>query len=107
MATEADRDFASGTNLYDVVLHMNKVVDWAEKGYIIDATEAVRVSTTLSWTDVLPMYRSKVSSYNGRVRTIPIHGDSYVLYYRKDVFDSRKLTPPESWEETRLLVRSS
>jgi len=97
---EAESDFSSGINLYDVITFGNaKVVDWAEKDYLADLTDASRESIILQWTDILPIYRTKLSSYNGRVLCSLIDGDSFIFYYRKDIFDANKISVPESWDD--------
>ncbi len=41
----------------------------------------------------------KLNHYGGHYWGVPLYGTPSVLYYRKDIFDEKGLTPPRTWDE--------
>lgn len=41
----------------------------------------------------------KLNYYNGHYWGVPLYGTPSVLYYRKDIFEEKGLTPPKTWDE--------
>lgn len=39
------------------------------------------------------------NTYNGHIYGVPLFIDSGILFYRKDLLDKYKLTPPQTWQE--------
>lgn len=69
------------------------------------------VKDKIEWNDVLPIYKNNILSWNNIAYGMPYDGDNINLYYRKDIFNDKKikakfkkefgyeLTPPKTWEE--------
>ena len=63
------------------------------------------------WGDIISGYRNFQNTWGGKVYSLTLDGDTFFLYYRKDLFDhpeerdnfksqyGRELTVPRTWEE--------
>ena len=64
-----------------------------------------------AWDDILPLYRSKLLVWDGKVRALPFLSGTLLCYYREDLLKDpenqanfkrkhgRDLSPPATWEE--------
>lgn len=69
------------------------------------------VKEKLDWEDVLPIYKNNILTWNNETYGVPYDGDSITMYYRKDIFENKKikerykklyekeLSVPNTWEE--------
>jgi len=64
-----------------------------------DLTDFVRSDETLLWPDFLAFYRERLAVYNNRAKLIPLDGDFFLMYYRKDLFAAFNRTVPRTWDE--------
>jgi len=93
-------DQATGTNSYDAfVLAPQWHADLIVPGYLEDLTDRVAKDKDIQWDDIGPFFRNFISSYEGKIYTIPLDGDLHTVYYRTDVFKDNNLTPPATWED--------
>lgn len=93
-------DQATGTNSYDAfILAPQWHADLIIPGYLEDITDRVNNDAEIQWDDIGPFFRNFISTYEGKIYTIPLDGDLHTVYYRTDVFEENNLTPPTTWED--------
>ncbi len=93
-------DQATGTNSYDAfILAPQWHADLIIPGYLEDLTDRVNKDKDIQWDDIGPFFRNFISTYEGKIYTIPLDGDLHTVYYRTDVFKDNNLTPPTTWED--------
>jgi len=98
LEAEATSDMGSGVNFYDLFICTNKMVpQWASQGWLMDLTEEVREKPELGWTEVLPLFREIVATYNQSVYTVPWDGDVFLTYFRRDLAARDGWPAPETW----------
>jgi multiple sugar transport system substrate-binding protein len=51
------------------------------------------------WSDVLLGYRQYIAQYDSRILMYPLDGDTFSLYYRRDIFEHFNLQVPRTWDE--------
>jgi multiple sugar transport system substrate-binding protein len=63
------------------------------------------------WGDILPGYRNFHNTWGGKIYSLTLDGDTFFLYYRKDLFDNPEekdkfkseygyeLGPPKTWDQ--------
>jgi multiple sugar transport system substrate-binding protein len=51
------------------------------------------------WNDVLLGYRQFIAQYENKIYMYPLDGDTFSLYYRRDVLEHFNLQVPRTWEE--------
>jgi len=95
---------------YDVLLFPSA---WMGDFYPYLATLPEDLSDNDAFDDIHPIYRERLMSWDGKLRSITIDGDLFSGYYRKDLFQDIKhqkafqsqygyeLLPPNSWKEYR------
>ncbi|MBN2126093.1 MAG: extracellular solute-binding protein, partial [Deltaproteobacteria bacterium] len=84
-------------SLPDVIYHpIDYSVGWVEAG-ILDAQAAADVVQDLG-KETFGKGPLKLASVSGGYAGVPIDGWGQLLLYRKDLFDSKGLSPPDSWE---------
>lgn len=68
---------------------------------LADITPFIRAldSRIEDWNDIFVGYRRYVSQYEGRIVSVPVGGDTELMYYRRDILDYFNLTVPRTWEE--------
>jgi len=85
---------------YDLYVYASQwMVDFAENNYIVDLTNEVLNDEALRWFDVSRFFRDFSSKYNSRIFSVPLDGDTHLLYYRSDILEKYKLSPPRTWDE--------
>jgi len=75
------------------------------------------VKAKIEWSDVLPIYKNSVLSFNSIAYGMPYDGDCINLYYRKDIFENpeikakykkqtgSELNVPKTWDEYKLIAK--
>jgi len=85
---------------------------WAagNKLYMVPDTYTSR-SGPYAWEGILPLYRDKLLIWNEKAYALPLLGDAFLCFYRKDLFDDpqhqaafkskyhRDLAAPKTWEQ--------
>lgn len=56
------------------------------------------------WNDFFPVFQAN-NTFNGRVFSFPFNKSVPLIYYNADRFDSLGVTPAETWEEQRELLK--
>lgn len=81
--------------------------NWATQFIEIEAITPVNrfdgtryAMTREDMNDFYPIFR-EASSYNGTMWTVPFNKSIYVLYYNRNMFKEKGLTPPRTWNELR------
>lgn len=64
------------------------------------------IDTSDPWyTDILPAYRNLYMRFGNHYYGFVYDGDSHLLFYRQDVFNSHGLKPPQTWAEHDEIAR--
>lgn len=102
-------DKVNNTNQYDIYSMLNVFLpEFADNGYIMDISNKTRTSRTLRWPDVVDFVRESVCAYNGKVYGIPFDGDTFQLFFRRDVFSNpRSFLPAHVQIPAELLTADS
>jgi len=88
-----------GQNAPDVmVLDDAAVFELAEEGLLLPLDEFIRRDPTFRNTDFVPSMVSD-AHLNGKQYSVPLSGSSVDLVYRSDLFESNKLSPPQTWQD--------
>ncbi|RIV39340.1 ABC transporter substrate-binding protein [Micromonospora radicis] len=102
--------FSSRTDAYDVVIYAGGWVSGFAKAKFIRSLEDLHSRYTQNWNDVLPKVQ-QLTYFGDERYTVPLDGDVFMMYYRKDAFENptarqrfraekgRDLTVPETWAE--------
>jgi multiple sugar transport system substrate-binding protein len=97
-------DFASGgatVDVFDSGLHVEKArfikAGWYEplQKYLTSS----RTDPKYNFTDFFASARQAIRTADGEIVGMPWKSDVEVLYYRKDIFEANKLSPPKTIEE--------
>jgi multiple sugar transport system substrate-binding protein len=87
---------------------------WANAGRLCplpDSYQSLSPSNSYEWGDVLPLYRSLLLQYAGKIYGVPLRGDTLLCFYRNDLLRDpkeqlafkdkygRALGPPATWDE--------
>lgn len=74
------------------------IAQFAASGWLDPLEERAR-RDNLDLNAFFPGIIERVDLYGGRLIALPVLIDGGVLYYRKDLLESRGLSPPETWNE--------
>jgi len=96
----------AGSGSYDLLaIDNNWMVEFFDGGFLMPVAEVdpafkldPGVSTyggTIYWDDKLRTFNPR----GGKLMGVPVNGNVDVYYYRKDLYDEKKLKAPETWEE--------
>lgn len=99
--------FASD-KMYDIyMLFPAKIPDYVERDMLLPLDSYMK--NTADMDDILPIYRNLYMKYGGHDYGMVYDGDTHLLFYRKDVFETyneeykkvygKNLEPPTTWEE--------
>jgi multiple sugar transport system substrate-binding protein len=91
---------------YDLLaIDNNWMVEFFDGGFLVPPTDLdpsfkldPGVSTyggSIFWNDKLRTFDPK----GGKLMGVPVNGNVEVLYYRKDLYDAKKLKVPETWDQ--------
>ena len=79
--------------------------NWTSQFLTIDALVPVEnfVNSDEGFTeeeisDFIPTFL-EANKYNGKLWTLPFNKSIYVLYYNKEIFEEKNITPPATWQE--------
>jgi multiple sugar transport system substrate-binding protein len=72
---------------------------WVVSNYLVDVSAQVRNSFDLHWSDIVPVYRERIATYQSRVYAVPTDGDEYLMYYRRDLFERDGRAVPRTWQQ--------
>ncbi|MEW5311131.1 MAG: hypothetical protein WDW38_002871 [Sanguina aurantia] len=81
------------------------VLDASAPGQLVGSASLQNLSaivagdSDLEWEDVSPFCRSYAATFNGSVVGVPIGGDTFSLYYRRDLFAAAQLSVPQTWQQ--------
>jgi multiple sugar transport system substrate-binding protein len=93
----------AGSSDFDVfALDVIWIPEFARAGWLPDLTPRLG---TAGLTDFIagPV---AAATQNGRVYAIPWFLDAGVLYYRRDLLEKHKLSPPQTWEQLRTTAQT-
>lgn len=106
-------EFLAGSKGYDVVTITNVFMgDFVTAGLMIPLDPYIdKYMNKEDLKDIVPLYRKSLMSFEGTYYGLGDDGDTFLLYYRKDLFNDPQnqmefesqygyeLKPPETWEE--------
>jgi len=91
---------STGKSPYDIVQTFDgPFVEYASKGWLYDMTPLVNKYKAEYKLDDIPQELWAANSYDGKIYGFPLIQNMQILYYRKDLFDELKLTPPTTFDE--------
>jgi multiple sugar transport system substrate-binding protein len=100
-------DFATGTNSIDAAVFAPQwMVDYVGAGFLEDLTDRVAKDEALKVDDVAPFFREFSQKYKGRIYMIALDGDFQMVYYRKDILQTRGHKPPETWDDYLTIAQA-
>ena len=101
--------FATNTAAYDIVIYpSNWLAEFIQGNSVIALDDYL--TTKDNWDTIVDAYKG-INAYEGKNYSVPLDGDSIILYYRKDAFENedykaqfkekygRDLTVPVTWDE--------
>ncbi|MEM3433908.1 MAG: sugar ABC transporter substrate-binding protein [Candidatus Bathyarchaeia archaeon] len=113
--TKMYASFALGEALYDIVIFPAAwLPDFAAAGFLVPLDDFIAKDPYIQWEDILPVYRERIASWEGKVYAVPLDGDCHIFYYRKDALENPEYqaefkekygydlpVPPRTWKEVR------
>lgn len=105
-------DVATGAGKFDIAtIGTYDTPIWAKNGWVVPFTGLLNkmpVSTRKAYnlSDIFPSIRDALS-YKGKLYAVPFYGESSMLYYRKDLFKSAKISMPlhPTWAQVQAAAR--
>ncbi|KAG2450079.1 hypothetical protein HYH02_000183, partial [Chlamydomonas schloesseri] len=74
-------------------------------GAFLDLTGLLSGDDSFRLADIPPQFRDAGSSaYAGRFSAMPLWLTTYQLLYRRDIFEARNMTPPDTWAEVLAIA---
>eukprot|EP00759_Apiculatamorpha_spiralis_P056702 PhF_6_TR8287/c1_g3_i3/m.12725/K02027/ABC.MS.S; multiple sugar transport system substrate-binding protein len=100
-------DSLTGANVIDIFWgHNPNMAEYASLGVAMDLTDRIRRSAAqLEWNDITPRFRDYISSFNHRIYVLPVDGDHFLLYYRKDMLLQYGMLPPRTWDDVLSVAK--
>src|SRR5580700_5970973 len=102
-----EKDVSTHSNSFNVVMiGPYEAPLFAKNGWLVDLSKQYIASdAAYDASDLLPPI-AKALSYKGDLYAVPFYGESSMLYYRKDLFASAKLTMPAhpTWAQIASLA---
>ena len=95
-------DVSTQAGQFDVVtIGMFEAADYALQGWTIDVGTPLQADPNYDFADIFPAMVSALSGSDGKLYAAPFYGESCMLYYRTDLFESAGLTMPDkpTWSE--------
>ena len=90
----------AGTKLYDgFIIPPLAVGSIDAAGGLKDLTEFVGNDETIRWQDIAIFFRDVAAIYNGKIVSIPLDGDVFLMYYRSDLLEEYGFEVPRTWDE--------
>lgn len=71
----------------------------AEQGALAKLDQQVLSHEDLHWTDFLELLKNPGGAWGGTQVAIPLGTETWVLLYRKDLFEKHRKAPPRTWPE--------
>lgn len=109
--TKIMQDVMGKQGIYDIVLlEWRMIGDVYNAGYVAPLDDWVKKYNP-ELDDMIAPFNQVWSHYDGKTVALPTDGDTWILYYRKDLFDDPKeqaaykakygedLKPPETWDQ--------
>ena len=93
---QIQKDVATGSGLYDVVMVSNyETPIWAKNGWLDKLSSSKFIGSDPSYapSDLLAPIRTSLS-YKGGLYSVPFYGESSMLYYRKSLLAKAGITLP-------------
>lgn len=91
---------STGKSPYDIIQTFDgPFVEYASKGWLYDLTPLVNKYKAEYKLDDIPQELWAANSYEGKIYGFPLIQNMQILFYRKDIFDDLKLTPPATFDE--------
>jgi len=76
-----------------------------QRGYPAKITTSMLGEGGELWADLLEIYRTKLSRFGTDTTFVPFGAQFFACYYRADLLQQLKVSPPTNWEEYTKLQR--
>jgi sorbitol/mannitol transport system substrate-binding protein len=94
-------DVSTQAGQFDVVtIGMYEAANYAQNGWVLDVGTPLQTDPAYDFDDIFPAMKSALS-YEDKLYAAPFYGESSMVFYRKDLFQSAGLEMPEkpTWDE--------
>ncbi len=95
-------DVSTQAAQFDVVtIGMFEAADYATQGWTLDVGTPLQADANYDYADIFPAMISALSGKDGKLYAAPFYGESSMLFYRKDLFQTAGLTMPDKpkWDD--------
>jgi len=75
------------------------IAEGATRGVFEDLTDYIASDTDIIFTDILPIFRTTLASYDNRIYTVMFDGNIHSLFYRADILEANDWEVPPTIEE--------
>ena len=103
MVTQAEEDVQHGTNQYHAylvpLLNNNGGTSRLSDGLTDMSVFIVDNVNNIQWNTIGQFFRSHSVLYEGEVLTLPLSGEFFSMYYRRDLFEAYGLAVPRTLQE--------
>lgn len=89
-----------------MLIPWSAVPELAAEDALAEIPEAVQHPEQLHWHDFFPGLRNRVARIQRKPRLVPISCPILVCYYRQDLLEQAKLSPPKTWQDYQRLLET-
>lgn len=108
--TKQEMELGMSSDAYDVMhICADKVTRYASAGWVENLSgylnDPVMTPASYNYEDMWEIFRN-IYVRDGDVYGIPVSCESFILYYRTDIFDQLGLAPPSTWDEVEECAKT-
>ena len=99
LLTKKEVELSAGSDAYDVIhIDISTVHRYVNAGWMENLAPYIEASPEFEYGDVIPS-AAELFQLNGVVCAVPVTYETFVNFYRRDIFEELGLTPPTTPEE--------
>ena len=92
------------TDAHLLVLPITQMANLAAFEIIQSLPDEALSESELNWYDIINGLRNAACSWRGQPTIVPISSPVFVCCYRRDLLESARLHPPETWQDYQKLL---
>ena len=97
---ESLADAIEKNHKYDaIVFPAQWLGDYVKIDAIENLNDWIKADPDLQWDDIAPFFRNFNPTDDGTIYGIPLGGDFLMVYYRQDLLEEERISPPQTWED--------
>ncbi len=89
-----------------MVFPITQVAELAAEGLLASIPQDQQSEGNLHWLDLLAGLRKNVATLERKPTVVPLSCPALVCYYRRDLLEKAKLSPPKTWSDYQKLIDS-